>query len=128
MPYIRIETCGDWLKPRAAALFDAIDAALVKVLKVPPADSLIRLVCHDPELIRLPRGAAPDFVLIEVALFPGRSPETKAALYRELTAAAAALGVDAARVTIALVEIGLDDWGIGGRPASRLQFAFPIEP
>lgn len=128
MPYVRVETCGDWLKPRAAALFAGIDGALVRVLKVPPDDSLIRLVCHDPELIRLPRGAAPDFVLLEVSLFPGRSPATKAALYRELTAALAALGVEAARVTIALCEIGLDDWGIGGRPASQLQFDFPIQP
>lgn len=125
MPYIRIETCGDWLKPHAAALFAGIDAALTRVLKVPPRDSLIRMHCHEPDLISLPRGAEPDFVLLEVALFPGRSPDTKAALYRELTAALAALGVAPSRVTIALLEIGLHDWGIGGRPAHEVYPLFP---
>ena len=128
MPYVRIETRGDWLQVQAAALFAGIDAALVRVLQVPPDDALIRLQCHDPALVRLPRGAAPDFVLVEVALFPGRSPDTKAALYRALTAALVALGVTETRVTIALYEIGLDDWGIGGRPARELKFAFPLQP
>lgn len=128
MPYVRIETRGDWLKPQAAALFAGIDAALTRVLQVPPDDSFLRLVCHDPALVRLPRGAAPDFVLLEVALFPGRSPATKATLYRELTAAVAAVGVETSRVVIALNEIGLDDWGIGGQPARDLPLPFPIEP
>lgn len=126
MPYISIETRGDWIKPMAAALFDNVDAALVRVLKVPPDDAMIRLTCHEAELIRLPRTADPHLVFVEVALFPGRSPEVKRALYRELTAAVAALGVAEAQITIALHEIGLKDWGIGGRPASELQFAFPI--
>ncbi len=128
MPYVRIETGGDWLKPRAAALFDAIDGALTTVLKVPPNDSLIRLHCHDPAMIRLPRGVDADFVLLEVALFPGRNADTKAALYRELTAALGRLGVTESRVTVALYEVGLDDWGIGGRPAGEIQFGFPLQP
>lgn len=126
MPYVRIETRGDWIKPMATALFDNVDAALVRVLKVPPDDALIRLTCHETELIRLPRTADPHFVFVEVALFPGRSLEVKRTLYRELTAAVAAIGVAEAHVTIALHEIGLEDWGIGGRPASELQFAFPV--
>jgi len=128
MPYVRVETRGDWLKPQAAALFAGIDGALTRVLKVPPKDSLIRLQCHEPELISLPSGADPRFVLLEVALFPGRNQETKAALYRELTAAVAALGVAKSQVTVALYEIGLDDWGIGGRPARELRFDFPLQP
>lgn len=127
MPYVRIETRGDWLRPRAPELFAGIDAALVRVLKVPPEDSLIRLVCHDPDLVRLPRGADPHFVFIEVALFPGRSADAKAMLQRALTAALDPLGVAPAAVTVALVEIGLDNWGIGGQPASRMLFPFAIE-
>lgn len=128
MPYLRIETRGDWLRPRADELFAGIDAALVRVLQVPPDDALIRLICHDPALIRLPRGADPAAVFIDVALFPGRPPETKRRLYRELCAALAALDVPAARITIALHEIGLGDWGIGGVPASELHFAFLAGP
>lgn len=127
MPYVTIETRGDWLKPRAAELFAAIDAALVRVLKVPPEDSLVRLVCHDPDLVRLPRSADPHFVFVEIALFPGRSLDTKTMLYRELTTALAPLGVAPEALIIALRETGLDNWGIGARPASAVQFSFPIE-
>lgn len=128
MPYVRIETRGDWLKPLARELFTAVDDVLVKVLRVPPGDALIRLVCHDPALIRLPSGADPQLVAMEVALFPGRRPGTKAALYQEMAAAVAPLGIGAEGLTIALVEIGLDDWGIAGRPARDLSLPFPLDP
>lgn len=126
MPYVCIETRGDWIKPKAAALFAGVDAALVRVLKVPPADSMIRLICHEPELMQLPQLADPHFVFLQIALFPGRSLDAKRLLYQELTAAVSMFGVAESQVTIALHEIGLEDWGIGGRPASELQFSFPL--
>lgn len=127
MPYVRIETRGDWIKPMATALFDNIDAAITRVLKVPPHDSMMRLICHEPALMRLPKTADAHFVFIEVALFPGRSANVKSLLYSELTSAVTQLGIAESQVTIALQEIDLHDWGIGGRPASELQFAFPIK-
>jgi phenylpyruvate tautomerase PptA (4-oxalocrotonate tautomerase family) len=125
MPYIRIETCQGWLEGRNDELFDAIDSALVAVLNVPPGDSLLRLHCHAADMIRLPRGTDPRFVLLEVALFPGRTLATKHALYRALTAAVAALGVPPEAVTVMLHEVALDNWGIrNGQPASDFSFDF----
>lgn len=127
MPYVRVETRHGWLDGRSVELFDAIDSALVAVLGVPPGDSLLRLQAHAPEMIRLPQGCDPRFMLLEVALFPGRSLATKRALYRALTDAVAALGVPPAAVTVMLHEVALDNWGIrNGQAASDLRFDFAI--
>lgn len=127
MPYVRIETRHGWLQGRNDELFDGIDRALVAVLGVPPGDSLLRLHCHAPQMIRLPQGCDPRFVLLEVALFPGRSLATKRALYRALTDAVAALGVPPEAVTVMLHEVALDNWGVrNGQAASDVRFDFAI--
>ncbi len=125
MPYVRIETCAGWLEWRSEELFDGIDRALVAVLGVPPGDALLH--CHADGMIRLPRGCDPRLVLLEVALFPGRSLATKRALYRALTDAVAALGVPREAVTVMLNEVALHNWGIrDGQPASEIRFDFAI--
>jgi len=128
MPYVRVETVGDWLQPRAAELFDRIDQVLVAVLGVPARDAFMRLECHPAGRARLPDGADPRFVLLRIEMFAGRGLDTKRALYGGLCAALADLGVPAAALTVALDEISLDNWGLaGGRPASELAFGFEIE-
>jgi phenylpyruvate tautomerase PptA (4-oxalocrotonate tautomerase family) len=126
MPCILIETRGGWLQDRSAELFDRIDAALVAVLKVPASDSLIRLRQYDEGELRLPGHAGPRHTLVQVALFAGRSGETKAALSRALTGALLALGVPAADVIVALQDVPLENWGIGGRPGTEIAFGFDI--
>jgi phenylpyruvate tautomerase PptA (4-oxalocrotonate tautomerase family) len=128
MPYVRIETRQGWLEDRSEELFDGIDSALVDVLGVPPGDSLLRLHCYSAGMIRLPQECDdPRFVLLEVALFPGRSLNTKRALYRALTDAMAALGVPPDAVTVMLNEVALNNWGIhNGQAASDVSFDFPI--
>lgn len=128
MPCLRMETTEGWLLGRNAELFARIDAVLCRVLQVPPNDSLIRLSEYPPHQLSRPAANGPCYSYIEVALFAGRSLDTKRALYAGLTQTLAELGVPAADVTIALIEVGLDNWGIrGGKPASDFSFGFPIE-
>lgn len=128
MPYVRIETVGEWLKHDAQAVFDRIDAVLVEVLGVPPQDAFMRLECHPEAIARLPRHADPRFVLVTLSLFPGRSLATKAALYRGLCHALGEAGVPAEAITVALDEVALENWGLqGGRPGCELAFGFPVE-
>lgn len=127
MPCLRIETTQGWLAGRSAELFARVDAVLCLVLKVPPRDSLIRLNEYPEHDLYRPTSAGPCYTFIEVALFAGRTLETKRALYAALTQVMVDLGAGADDVTIALHEIGLDNWGIrGGRPASEFDFGFPI--
>ncbi|HEY3326378.1 MAG TPA: tautomerase family protein [Novimethylophilus sp.] len=127
MPCLRIETTQGWLEGSSEALFDRIDAVLCRVLKVPPDDSLIRLNEYPREKMRLPAKSGQRYVFIEVALFAGRSLETKRALYDGLTQVMADFGAAAGDVTIALHEVALENWGIeGGKPASDIAFGFTI--
>ncbi len=127
MPCLRIETTQGWLEGRSGELFKRIDSVLCQVLKVPPNDSLIRLNEYPKERLSRPSSSVESYTFIEVTLFSGRSLETKRALYAGLTQAMVDLGATAEDVTIALYEVGLDNWGIrGGRPASDFNFGFPI--
>lgn len=128
MPCLRIETTEGWLQGRNKALFAHIDAVLCRVLKVPPNDSLIRLSEYAAENLSRPASSGASATYIEVTLFSGRSLETKRALYAGLTEVLVELGVPAEDVTIALIEVGLDNWGIrGGKPASDFEFGFTVE-
>ncbi|OIQ92609.1 4-oxalocrotonate tautomerase [mine drainage metagenome] len=127
MPCLRIETTQGWLEGRSAELFARVDAALCQVLKVPPHDSLIRLNEYPEEKLYRPVSASKCHTFIEVALFAGRTLETKRALHATLTQVIVDLGAAEDDVTIALYEVALDNWGIrGGRPASEFSFGFPI--
>lgn len=127
MPCLRIETTQGWLEGRSAELFAHVDAVLCQVLKIPPHDSLIRLNEYPEEMLYRPASAGKCYTFIEVALFAGRTLEPKWALYATLTQVMVDLGAAADDVTIALYEVGLDNWGIrGGHPASEFSFGFPI--
>ena len=55
--------------------------------------------------------------IIDVSLLAGRSPETKRALIRELTAAAErVLGVRREGIRVLLREVPPEHWGVAGQP------------
>jgi phenylpyruvate tautomerase PptA (4-oxalocrotonate tautomerase family) len=127
MPYARLEIPAGRSAAAKHALLEAVDAALVDVLGVPPRDAFLRLFEYTAENALLPARHGPAFTFVEIQLFPGRRPETKARLYRALVDALAALGIPPADITIALIEIAPADWGIaGGRPAAEIDPGFAV--
>lgn len=53
--------------------------------------------------------------LVQVTLVEGRSPEQRAALIREVTAAVVRTTAMAPeRVRVVLYEVAAEDWGVGG--------------
>lgn len=128
MPYVRIEIPSHWSLCPREQIFNAIDAALVAALGVPPDDAFLRLCEYEPAKARLPARHGPHFSFIEVQLFPGRSLETKRRLYRELNERLQALGIPGNDIAIALVEIAQENWGLqGGRPGSEIDHGFQVE-
>lgn len=127
MPYARIEIPAGRAGPAKQELLSAVDAALVETLGVPPRDAFLRLFEYAPDNVLVPECHGPQFTFVEIQLFPGRRPETKARLYRCLVERLASLGIPAADITIALVEIQPADWGIrGGRPAAQIDPSFVV--
>lgn len=111
MPYARIEIASGRSAHEKSALLAAVDAAFVTVLGVPPNDAFLRLFEFNPENARIPRRHGAGFTFVEIQLYAGREPATKAALYCELASRLGALGLPSADLSIALVEIPRDNWG-----------------
>ena len=127
MPYARIEVPAGLPATFHDAILDGIDGVFVEVLGVPPQDAFLRLFEYRPGMVRVPRCHGAKFCFVEVQLFPGRSAETKARLYRMLADCFVAQGVPASDVTIALVEIATGDWGVrGGLSAAEVEHGFHI--
>ena len=122
MPYARIEIPATWTLCTHQHLLDTVDACFVSVLDVPPQDAFLRLNTYDaPASSRVPLCHGAHFVFIEIHLFPGRTIETKRRLFRDLIDRFAELGVPQNDVTIALIEVPLENWGLrGGRMAADL--------
>lgn len=62
-----------------------------------------------------------------IAFFPGRSPEAKRNLYAGIVRRFGELGVSPNDITIALHEPPLDNWGVGGKPASEIDLGFNLK-
>lgn len=127
MPYVRIELPAGRSRDEKQAILQRIDAVLVTVLGVPANDAFLRIIDYTTDASQIPSCHGPQFTFVEIQLFPGRRPETKARLYRALVETLTAFGVPAADITIALIEIAPADWGIaGGIPASEVQPPFAV--
>jgi 4-oxalocrotonate tautomerase len=57
--------------------------------------------------------------LVEISLWPGRGPDVKARIMREVTdAVARTIGAPPEAVEVIIRETPKTDWGIGGKPFS----------
>jgi 4-oxalocrotonate tautomerase len=66
-------------------------------------------------------------IVLRITMMRGRTDEQKEQLIERLTAAARDhLGVDAAAVRVAIVEVGAQDWGIGGQSVAAAAAQRPV--
>ena len=80
MPNVLVETRGGWLGAKRTALLDAIHAATVEALRIPPDALVLRLVEHPMECFAIPHGTAEQYTHIVITMFAGRSLSAKRAL------------------------------------------------
>jgi len=58
--------------------------------------------------------------LVEITLWPGRSPEAKEQMIREVTEAVSrSSGAPTDAVEVVIREVPKTDWGLGGQPCSK---------
>src|SRR5712672_2739441 len=84
MPNVLVETRGGWLGAKRTALLDAIHAATVEALRIPPDALVLRLVEHPMECFAIPHGTAEQYTHIVITMFAGRSLSAKRALYEAI--------------------------------------------
>lgn len=126
MPDVLIEVRGSWLGPRKSQFLDAIQSALVETLRLTPGDPVLRLVEHTPDNIVIPLTAGERFSRIEIAMFAGRSRETKRSLYNAIVERLGPFGVPRGDIKIVLVEVPLENVGIQGRAACDVDLGYEI--
>jgi phenylpyruvate tautomerase PptA (4-oxalocrotonate tautomerase family) len=128
MPNVRIEVKKSWPSGKQQQFMEAVHAAMVATLRIPPHDKLIRFVEHRPEHFATPPGTTENFTLVEITLFSGRSLEVKRRLYQAIVSRFVGLGVEPADTRIVLHEVSMENWGIrGGVPASEVDLGFKID-
>jgi phenylpyruvate tautomerase PptA (4-oxalocrotonate tautomerase family) len=110
------------------ALMEAVQKAIAETLKLPAHDRNLRLCVHGKDEWLLPEGKSGNYVLVETALFAGRTPETKSALYAAIVCQLEALGVDKADVFIRIIEQPRENFGIrGGIRADLVDLGYQVK-
>lgn len=128
MPHAALHRLRDAEPADRQGLLRAINDAMIESLKVPEDTHPVRLCEYDRDAFLIPQGASDAFTLIDITIYPGRSLETRRALYQAVVRALAPFGIAGLDVRIVLYEVPLENWGLrGGTPASEIDLGFEIE-
>ncbi len=127
MPVTLVSVLKGRTSAEKRALMEAVQRAIAATLALPVHDRNLRLAEHGTDEWLLPEGRSERYVLVEIALFEGRTPETKGALYAAIVAALGALGVDKGDVFIRITEQPRENFGIrGGQRADLVQLGYQV--
>ena len=120
MPLVHVALARGYSKTDLIRLMDEIMQCVRIVLRLPANDTNICIQEHDPDLFIMKK---PYEMIIRIAMFKGRSKETKSLLFNALvTRLHDSMGIDPQSVFILIIEEPLENWGIrGGIPASEMQ-------
>jgi hypothetical protein len=126
MPLAKIHVLeGQYDEPRLGKLSQAVQQALIGVLKIPPDDffQIIhelprRRFLHTPSFLGLKY--SDDFIVLELTFIAGRPKETRLALLKELNARiVAGTGISPDDLMIQLVEVPGENISFGQGLAQR---------
>ncbi len=109
------------------SILDAVHGAIVDGFKTPDTDRFQRVLEYEPEDFEVSQGRSPDFLLIEMTVFPGRTLAAKRVLYRSLADRLLGLGLDPAECMVIVKENPLENWGIrGGQAACDVDLGYKL--
>jgi phenylpyruvate tautomerase PptA (4-oxalocrotonate tautomerase family) len=109
MPLVRIDLATGRTPEAVRGIADAIHQAIVDVYGIPVRDRFQVITEHAGLGFERTEGV----IVIQVFTQRGRTDEAKAALYRAIHDALAAIGVASEDVFIGYVENGPQDWSFG---------------
>jgi phenylpyruvate tautomerase PptA (4-oxalocrotonate tautomerase family) len=109
-------------------LSDTLHEALVEAFAYPADKKFQRfLALEDGDFIH-PADRSSDYLVIEVVLFPGRSPEAKKAFYRGvLGRLQSRCGLSCDAVEIVLIESAKENWFLRGTPGDELVLNYRVD-
>ncbi|MBE6754366.1 MAG: tautomerase family protein [Ruminococcaceae bacterium] len=115
MPLVRIEIIKGKDSVYKRKLMDSVHDALVNAIGIEDWDKFQRLYEIDDEFFDRSEGKTDRFTMIELTMFPGRTREQKAALYREIVRLLSEnLGIQPTDIFIVINEPPNENWGLAG--------------
>ena len=116
------------LHSRRALLSQAIHEAIMVVLEYPPEKKFQRFIALDDADFIYPDDRGPDYTIIEISMFEGRSDAVKRALIAELFARVeATAGIRPQSLEITITETPRVNWGIRGQNAADLELGYRVD-
>jgi 4-oxalocrotonate tautomerase family enzyme len=111
-----------------AELSDAIHAAAMESLGLPPEKRFHRFIGLEAADFLYPADRGRQYTIVEVSMFAGRSVETKKAFIRALfDRIAARCDISPTDIEITITETPRENWGIRGLPADELTLNYDVE-
>jgi 4-oxalocrotonate tautomerase family enzyme len=116
------------LDAHRAALSDAIHSAIMRALDYPPEKRFQRFIGLDPVDFIYPEDRGPDYTIIEISMFEGRTEAAKRTLISELFAQIeSATGIPPHSLEVTISETPKLNWGIRGRNAADLALGYRVD-
>ncbi len=112
--------------PRRAEVSDAVHATLVGAWGLPADKRFHRFLLLDDEDLVAPR--SPEYLVVEVVCFTGRSPRAvRALLAAFVDEVAPALGLAADDLEVVILESPPTHWGIRGVAGDELSLPYRVD-
>jgi phenylpyruvate tautomerase PptA (4-oxalocrotonate tautomerase family) len=127
MPSTRIETRVGWIGDRHEALIAAVQRAIVEGIRIPERDRFIRILEYPAHAFAAAPGRGPNYTIVEISMFAGRSPDAKRRLYSALAREFAAFGVEPPDLKVIVHDVPRENWGVRGQSAAEIELDFKVE-
>lgn len=115
MPLVRIEMKKGKSKEYKKTLLDCVHGGLVEAFGIEEWDRFQRIIEIDKDDFETAPEKTDDFMIIELAIFPGRSKEQKKMAIQLITAKLGEkLSIAPSDIFIVMSESPLENWGMGG--------------
>lgn len=128
MAQFKIFGRAEFLRSEHQRISDALHAAAVRSLALPAEKRFHRFLPLESWQLVAPGDRSARYLIIEVAMFAGRSTETRKALVRAIfdeLSSALALAQDDIEVT--LFESPRENWGIRGQHGDEMKLSYRVE-
>lgn len=115
------------IEKHRASLSESIHTSVMDALSYPAEKRFHRFIALEPEDFVFPSDRTPQYTIIEISMFEGRSIETKKALVRALYKNIGSdCGIEANDVEITIIETPKENWGIRGVPGDELSLNYKV--
>lgn len=115
------------LNQHRAALSVAVHESIMAALEYPPEKKFQRFIALDADDFVYPDDRGPEYTIIEISMFEGRSETAKRDLISQLFARIeAATGITPHSVEITITETPKANWGIRGQNAADLSLGYRV--